>query len=443
MSGKKAVIIGGGCAGLAAAWTLKKKGIDFVLYEATDRYGGRVGLDHRDGFDVSRGAAFTEPQWKTTFNLLEELDMSDKVKTLGTTMFGLWYKDKVHYIATGDEAKLSDMLKFRGVPFKTIPQALGFMRGVKKYRSKINGTDFSGLAEVSEMTSEEFALKYGGDEIVNRILNPFLGTMVLARASEVSAAHPIALLSLMEGMCVIKGGLGSINDALYERVKDDVKLNCAVKKVVIENGTVQGVETDEGFVACDDVICTTDAVLARRLIPDLPEAMDSAFATCKYSKTYHYAFAIPKLLVPEHFLALFIPASENSIITTVFEEETLFHTGPKGAGLMHTFTAGWRDEELSKMSEDERRRAVITEIQKYFPEFPDEPIFTETLRYDRAINLEAPGQFAAIEDLKNNHMDDVTGLHLAGEYLFLIACTEGAWMTGTAAAEALSAKVSS
>ena len=92
------------------------------------------------------------------------------------------------------------------------------------------------------------------------------------------------------------------------------------------------------------------------------------------------------------------------------------------------------------MTEEERRRTVIREIQKYFHEFPDEPIFTEIIRYDRAINLEAPGQFVAIEDLKANHMDDVKGLHLAGEYLFLIACTEGAWKTGTEAARSLIAQ---
>lgn len=440
MSDKKVVIIGGGCAGLAAAWNLKKTGIDFVLYEASERYGGRVGLDHRDGYAVSRGAAFTEPQWKTTFGLLNEFGMMDKVKTLGTTMFGFWRNGKIHYIATGDEAKISDMLKFRGVPFRTIPQAIGFMKEVGKYRKKIKGDDFSGLAEVSEMTSEEFALKYGGDEISNRILNPFLGTMVLARDSDVSAAHPIALLSLMEGMCVIDGGLGSINDELYARVKENVKLNSPVTKVIVEDGAVKGVETPEGFVGCDEVICATDAVLTRQLIPDLPEVMDKALSACKYSKTYHYAFALPKLLVPEHFLALFIPKQEDSILTTVFEEETLFHSGPKGAGLMHTFTAGWHDEELSAMTEEERRRTVIKEIQKYFHEFPDEPIFTETIRYDRAINLEAPGQFVAIEDLKANHMDDVKGLHLAGEYLFLIACTEGAWKTGTEAARSLIAQ---
>jgi oxygen-dependent protoporphyrinogen oxidase len=87
------------------------------------------------------------------------------------------------------------------------------------------------------------------------------------------------------------------------------------------------------------------------------------------------------------------------------------------------------------MNDEERRRPVISEAQKICPSFPDEPKKTRVFRWDRAVNLESPGQFVAIQDLLKNHMQDVTGLSLAGEYLFLIACTEGALATGKQAAE--------
>jgi protoporphyrinogen/coproporphyrinogen III oxidase len=65
----------------------------------------------------------------------------------------------------------------------------------------------------------------------------------------------------------------------------------------------------------------------------------------------------------------------------------------------------------------------------------DEPKITKVFRWDRAINLESPGQFVAIQDLLKNHARDVRGLYLSGEYLFLIASTEGALATGKKAAE--------
>lgn len=439
MNGKKVVIVGAGCAGLSAAYTLKKKGIDFVLLEATDRVGGRVGNKFVGDFRISMGAAMTEPQWKTTFSYLKELGLESKVRTIDNQCYAFWYKGKKHYLLLGTKTKVGDLLRFRGMPFTTYFQALKFIVTLNKYIKKLDkgSHDFSALAEISKTSTADFGVKHGGPEVVNRILNPFLGTMVLARASDVSIAHPISLISLMKGMCILDGGLASILDALYAKVKDNVKFSTPVQKIVIQNGQVKGVETSDGFIEADQVICATDAVIALKLMPDLPETMKKPLETCKYSSTFNYSFGLEKGLVPEHFLSLMIPASENSILTSIFDENMgpNYQAGPKGAGLMHAFTAGWHDKELVPLSEEARKRLVIKEVQKFFPEFPDEPLFTDVIRYDRAVNLEAPGQYIAIQDLLKNHYHDVKGLYLSGEYLFLVACTEGAMATGQDAAE--------
>ena len=51
-------IVGGGLAGLYAAYLLQKAGADFVLVEARERFGGRIltvdetGAPADDGFDL-------------------------------------------------------------------------------------------------------------------------------------------------------------------------------------------------------------------------------------------------------------------------------------------------------------------------------------------------------------------------------------------------------
>jgi protoporphyrinogen oxidase len=439
MDRKKVVIIGGGCAGLSAAYTLKKKGIDFVLLESTGRTGGRVGNREKDGFHYAIGAAMTEPQWKTTFTYLNELGLSSKIHPVEKQCYAFWNNGKKHYLTLGKGMSLKSLLGFRGMPFKTYPQTLKFMAAIKRYKpvNPDGSHNFGSLAEISTISTAEFGLKHGGAQLVNHILNPFLGTMTLARASDVSIAHPIALLALMKGMCYLEGGLGALTDALYEQVKDNVKLSTSVKKVVIENNQVKGVETSAGFIEADQVLCTTDAFLTQQIIPDLPQAVKKALKTCNYSSSYHYAFGLKKRIVPDYYLSLMIPASENSILSTVFDENSkaFGQRAPEGTGMMHAFTGGWHDAELSSLSEADRTRRVIKEMQKFFPDFPDQPLFTDVMRYDRAINLESPGQFIAIQDLIQHHMNDITGLHLAGEYLFLIASTEGALETGESAAE--------
>ncbi|MEW6555460.1 MAG: NAD(P)/FAD-dependent oxidoreductase [Actinomycetota bacterium] len=441
MGDKPVVVIGTGCAGLAAAYTLKKAGADVVALEASDRPGGRCWNMERDGFHLPIGAGLTETQWATTHKFVRELGMSDQAHIVDSLRVAFWRNGKKHFLLKSTPLEMAknlpETLRFRGWPLKAYPQAIKLGLAMWKYMRRLDPVtrDFEPLLELGDVSSAQFALEHGGPEILDHMIAPFLGTMVLARPEEVTISHLIALAFLAGGVCVMENGMGSINEGLYEKVKDDVRLSTPVTKVVIEDGKVKGVETAGGFIAADQVICATDAVVSRQIIPDLPDSISKPLETCDYCSTYNYIFALEKKITPEYFVATLIPGSERSILTTIFEiAGGDMKTAPEGAGLFYAFTAGWHDKELGQLTEDERRRRVIRETQKFWPEFPDEPLFTECIRWDRAINLESPGQFPAIHEFLKHHRRDVKGLYMAGEHLFLIACTEGAFATGEEAA---------
>ena len=87
------------------------------------------------------------------------------------------------------------------------------------------------------------------------------------------------------------------------------------------------------------------------------------------------------------------------------------------------------------MTEEERTAKMIAETRKVLPEFPEKPKIVKNYVWDLAVNLEGPGQFKAVNDLKANHLNDIEGLHLAGDYQFLIASTEGSMDSGRRRAE--------
>ena len=66
---------------------------------------------------------------------------------------------------------------------------------------------------------------------------------------------------------------------------------------------------------------------------------------------------------------------------------------------------------------------------------PNEPLHTVVARWDEAICLDPPGQARAIHNMSRNNYRDVKGLFLAGEYMYLISCVEGALRSGVRAAE--------
>jgi len=60
MNNKKVVVVGAGCAGLSATYTLRKQGGDVVCFEAQDVAGVRCRSVPEEGHNLFVGAGCTE-----------------------------------------------------------------------------------------------------------------------------------------------------------------------------------------------------------------------------------------------------------------------------------------------------------------------------------------------------------------------------------------------
>ena len=442
----KVVIIGAGNAGIAAAYELQKADVPYVLLEGTGRYGGRTNWGIAGDIRYQEGAIYTEPQWETTFDYIREFGLEDNVYMPEKKVYGFYLNGETKYFEdTGN--LFASAMQVKGLPKALLVQGAKFIPGLLKAMGKVGENhDFSQLHDLSEISTREWVTDISGPEVADELLGPMLGSMTLSRSEEICAAHPIALMKLMKGMDVVEGGLGIINDAIYEKIKDNVRLNARVKEVVIENDAIKQVILEDGeAIETDRVICCTDAYDATQIMPGLPQDYVDALNKCSYCKTYHYVYYIENPPMPDGFLFHFIPESVDSILATVHAgrlcEADRVKDAPDeghkfdGSGWwVRAFTSGWHDEELKAMSPEEREARVRAEIDRFSPGFGEKAEFLREQRYERAINLEPPGQFNAISNLKENLLGNVKGLYLAGEYMFLIACTEGAWMTGKQAA---------
>lgn len=81
---KRVIVIGGGCAGLAASWHLKMSNIDVKLFESNSKVGGHANTIHVDGIDIDTGFmvynAFNYPHLMSFF---EELGVEGEDTTMG------------------------------------------------------------------------------------------------------------------------------------------------------------------------------------------------------------------------------------------------------------------------------------------------------------------------------------------------------------------------
>ena len=432
----KIAIVGAGLSGMSAAYTLKKAGVWADVYEAGEAPGGRCRNDYTDGYEFYMGAGCTEPQWETTFAYLNEFGIEDRViDQAGEAGIGFVTNGQPHILRLGGSP--ADMMKslakfLPAFPPSVYAQGLKFLGVIGEYQKALDfkAGDFHALDELSDISIYDWCYQNGYADLNTYVLDPLVGNMVTANSHMVSMGHVIMLFSLMAGLCSMDGGMGIISESIFEQVKDRVHFHQKVEEVVIEDGKVRGLRIGGEFVEADHVIVGLDAIRTLALVPGLSEAQKKALSSCNYSKVVYYQFGLEKPLEALRHASVFFAANESNWLAGISQANE-----DKGYPIILSQSRIERFDELMAMTEEERTAKMISETRKVFPEFPEKPKIVKNYVWDLAVNLEGPGQFKAVNDLKANHLDDIEGLHLAGDYQFLIASTEGSMDAGRRRAE--------
>jgi protoporphyrinogen oxidase len=440
----KVIIIGAGTAGLAASYTLKKSAIGSLCLEEMNFAGGRIASRNRDGYILDTGAQFLFRYYHTYFRLSRELGLDAELVQVPfragiPPAAGRKPSPVLASIRPLDLIKnLPELLRFRGVPLKAIFELLKVAPDIIKRTGKLDFIDYEASLDLDAISLADFTLKKAGNSLLEHVFQPVASCMTLGEPEDVAANYGLALLLYcINGLFSFRRGIGSLSERLYEECKESVRLNTKVKRIVIEDKSVKGVETEEGFIECKHVICTATATTATKMIPDLPDTIRKPLETVRYSQSCHVIFGLEKRLLPEGWYAVALPRKFGSAMAGYTESsiKSPFYA-PHGAGLVNCFAYGRHAAELNKMGDEDIRRFIIKDIKRFTPDMPDIPEFTEIIRFNEAVCTSPPGMLTAISRMKREGSGDVKGLFLAGEYMYMPS-VEGATKSGIDAAEAV------
>jgi protoporphyrinogen/coproporphyrinogen III oxidase len=131
----RVVVVGGGIAGLGAAYTLKKVGLDVTVLEAASEAGGRIRSREWNGAWVDMGAEFIADGDMQQFRpLIQELGLEDQLRPYpgGKVAFEVWRDGKPHSLSF---TEMSSILRFGAMSsrgkaqlLKLIPSLAGQVR---------------------------------------------------------------------------------------------------------------------------------------------------------------------------------------------------------------------------------------------------------------------------------------------------------------------------
>ena len=443
MGTRRVVIVGGGFAGLSAAYTLMKRGITPLLLEAEERAGGRGRGERVDGFSLDMGAFVFTSTYDTAFRLCEELGLP----LVGSTMkFG--HHRGGRWVTTTPDQSLRSFV--RHLPAAA---AMGFlspsgmrsafrvMREIRRQSAYLSFASDSRLAEIDDDESfGDYLKRLGVTEKLEVTLNGPL-KMILGDAAPAGQALMRAYIgeTMLSGGRVYmpERGIGSLSEALAAACSHAVRASTPVRKIVVAEGTVTGVVVDGETIETDAVICAVPGTKVPDLLPDLPPATRRALGTVSYSTGCRVVIGLDHSPLPPGWHGALYPEDDDAPLL-LDRSAFLPACAPPGKSILDLLIGRDRAKELIPLDDDEIKRQLLGAARRKAPPgsaLPgdDEGLFFRVYRWEEALCMGTPGMLAAAANIPGQLAGSIDNLFLAGDYM-RVPSVNGALSSGVSAA---------
>ena len=433
------VVVGGGITGLAAAYGAHRSGRSVVLFEASDRVGGKIASAEVAGgsVDVGPDAFLARVPWAV--ELCHDLGMAEDLVEPATGQAWLWSRGRLRALPDG---------LVLGVPSRLGPLARSGVvswRGVA--RAALGGLIPHRPPESADPSVAEAIGRHVGAEVVERLVDPLLGginagdsnrlslaaaapTLVDAtrapklmralRAQRTAAASGPVFLAPRDGMTALVGRLqgalpdgtvrvGHVVDSLSQVGGPDGPVWCvslASWASAAAGDSVQpGVASrfadarDRSAIAARRVVLATPAWVSAELVRPFAAAAADELDRIAYSSVALTVLAYPRAgakLPPGS--GMLVPRSEGRLMTAAswYDQKWPRHARPDHL-LVRASAGRLGDERVTALSDAEVIARVDAELQEAVPEITVAPEDAVVTRWPRAFPQYEPGHGARVE----------------------------------------------
>ncbi len=436
---EQVVVIGGGVAGLSAAYTLYRRGAQVRLLEAGEVVGGKVRSNRVDGFLIEQGPHSFLGRSAPIWQLLGQLGISGHamqaeppawrfVHRGGRTRrlpVGLWSA------LTGDWLSLSGKLRASLEPWITAQPGM------------------------DESVRSFFARRFGA-EVADALVAPFVSGIYAGDAAQIGLADAFPALAQMEqnsgsviraalgkrssgpkGMFSLRDGMATLPKAMADALGDSVSLRCAAHSLE-RDGRAWVVHTDQGERLRTErvIIAAPPSIAAKLLTPHGVEGLEQV-QTCPVALVH--VGGVERQGAARGFGAL-IPRGQGVRALGLLLSSSLFRgRAPAGRASMAVFFGGSQDPEAAALSRDELLDLALRARRKVFAS-ELEPEMCSVVRWPQAIVQYRIGHRAAMSRVLDEVHATLPGVTLAGAHLHGVSVSD-ACASGMRAAVAVSASL--
>ncbi len=339
-----AVVIGGGISGLLAARELAQAGIEVTLFEASDRFGGCVGVHEVASLKLDSGAESFATRTTAVGDLARELGLGDRV--VEPNPAGAW-------VQLPDGASPLPKTGVLGIPAdpwgSEVRQTLGFWGAVRASFDKWLPASTGTTAELSSVS--DLVRARMGQTVLERLVTPVVSgvhsadpavldvDMVAPRLRRLTAEKgslAAAVAELRAGskagsaVASLAGGMHTLVAALVQDLQHaGVKLHATTPATSLEHDGTWTVTAGGKTWPADAVVVATEGPAAVELVSGvLPEMADCAPEPGHRIKLVTLVLDMPELDAPTRGTGILVAPQTPGI-----QAKALTHATSKWAWL--------------------------------------------------------------------------------------------------------------
>ena len=436
---KRIAIIGGGISGLSAAYALEEKRragleVQYVLYEASARFGGVLVTDRVDGCILEAGpdSFLTEKPWAT--DLCAKLGLAGQL--IGSNDAGR----KTYILLRGKLVEMPDGLMFM-VPTKLAPTIFSPLFSTQTKLRMAQEWFHPPHKANGDETVAEFVERHYGPEMVDRLADPLLSGVYGGEASQLSVRAVLPRFAEMEAkygslgramlaarsaarkaktpprplFTSLENGMQQMVDALVAVLDADaLNAGATVQAVAPEAGSwvvSAGLQSDE----FDAVILALPTKAAASLLQRCGPQLAAELGAIEYSSSVTVALGYDKQVrdsLPPGF-GFLVPRSEGKrMLAATFVHNKFPHRAPEDRAILRCFLGGARGEQMLALSEEEILSIVREELDQIL-QLRAEPLFTRVFKWRGAMAQYGVGHLERLERIEALRQK-LPGLALAG-----------------------------
>jgi protoporphyrinogen/coproporphyrinogen III oxidase len=459
----RTAIIGGGIAGLSAAYELEKaRGsgapVEYTLFESRERLGGSLASEIVDGVVLERGPDSFLSEKPAGAELCRELGLADALTPSNDA------NRKTYIVVRNRLVPLPDGLMFM-VPTKLIPTALsGLFSPATKVRMALELLHPPRPSEQDESVAS-LVKRHFGAEAVDRLADPLLSGIYGGDATQLSARTVLSKMvemeakygSLTRGMLAahrqmrakmaeakrngtggasqggpakavgprtifttLRGGMQQLVDALESKLDPAWIRKSTQVKELQRSGDGWRVITGDSSGLYDAVIMASPAWAAGVLLGGVDPPLGEELGGIPYSSsiTVNLVYDEAKLgPLPDGF-GFLVPAVEGrAMLACTFVHRKFPGRTPKGKAVLRAFLGGTKNESLLNESDPVLVATVKRELSEILGArvagIQIEPEATQVSRWRRAMAQYAVGHQDRIKRI-TARVAELPGLRLAG-----------------------------